>query len=778
MALCLFPLWEVVVTEAEACAAGGELGRAIQRVTWGLHDGDVGPGTWKTGRWMPIQIHFSEIAAGSENVEAEHVQAAKKVRCIIADCDGVNAVYERDLPRVLPEKLELCVQAGNIRGGFTLEVLDAEGGVRQRMEFAEPGTPLDDAREIVLVVGGSTAGMELAVEHLEVPGRLRPLVKRLPSAEFLPADVRALETVGTILVMTQDDAVLESWTPSRVDVLEAWMRRGGMLLVCAGKNGVKMAENGACWGRFLPAEEKSLRVSMPQTAAMEHFAQSAVPVPLLGVTQEYRMPVTRVAWTGPGPRMAETRVLFSQYDLPLAVRSGCDFGRFVCLMFDLEHESLAKWGDRGKLLARLLDFPQQTGKYAGSESANHAYHTGGYDDLSGQLRSALDQFPQVKTFSFVSMIFVFLVYLAIIGPGGFYLMRELRRGDAQGVRALSQTVLAWGFFLVAVGFFCGLCYYFSLTPGADVRMNRAVVVDVSQATGSVRQTLWGNFWTADTGRISLDFPDTPRSTATTAFIYPQDTSLRCLGLPGAFLGGMASKMQFAGRESADSDYRYAVRDGRWRGVPLVARSTKSVEAQHFFALRPDETPFFGTVEDRGNIPYGTVRNPLDTPLSHCMLAYGGWAYDLGTLAPGEEVTIDDRIRRYDLASMLVESEMVEDEESPVKTTKNLRRVTYPYDRGSHDLAYILRAMMFHGATGGKSYTGMNHAYNGWMDCTPSLRSGMAVLCGTVDVGHENALFPDIRVMESASGKPINVGGDENRNVRILRAFIPVGVTPR
>ena len=50
----------------------------------------------------------------------------------------------------------------------------------------------------------------------------------------------------------------------------------------------------------------------------------------------------------------------------------------------------------------------------------------GYDDLIGQLRAALDQFPGVSLVNFTTVSVLTIVYLLLIGPGDFLLLSRLR----------------------------------------------------------------------------------------------------------------------------------------------------------------------------------------------------------------------------------------------------------------------------------------------------------------------------------------------------------------
>ncbi|MDO4550715.1 MAG: hypothetical protein Q4C96_05640 [Planctomycetia bacterium] len=790
----------------------------IKEVRWGIHsDADTG-GVWKPGRWMPIYVFFRTEAEGQGDVqEKKGEEKGKILRCFIKDCDGVTAIYEKKLFGGLPQCVEMCVQAGNIYSGVMLELYDGEGNLLQQKSFPRMNDPLNEARGVILVVGKSTAGAELAVEHLNLPGRLRPLVYHITSAERLPSDPGALEIVDTVIILTEDDTILNTWTQEKVDILEEWMRRGGTLLLSVGKNGKKVVSREDLWGRFLPQGAEVEMLTMPQTTALEHFAHSTVPVPLLGVTEEYRIIVPRMARQIPLPRMDVSRMLFSQYDLPLAFRSTCDFGRFVCVLFDLEHDAVKKWGDRGKLLANLLGFPEKSTAKEKPVSSGKLY---GYDDLAGQFRSALDQFSGLRTCSFAWLILLFAGYLVVIGPLGYYFARKYQGNGTRIGAVLSSAGFSWVFFISMVFVFSALCYFLSQDMPASessfsesrsenafsgtyvsaefsdahasernkiagsVRMNRVTLVDICQNTGRIRQTLWGNIWNSRTGHFTLRFAgndilskhvqgELPVNKISSEHGRKEECRMGCFGLPGAFLGGMTSRTHMMGKESFGLNDAYLVSSGQWKRLPMIARSTKSISAQRMAVLPSEEKPYFGFLHARGDIPYGEIQNPLDVSLENCMLAYGGWAYDLGTLAPGEKIQINDHIRRYDLPSMLVESEMVGEK---MQDIMNYRRVTRPYDRSSRDLSYILRAMMFHASTGGNTYTGLRHDYCSWTDCSSILRDGTAVFCGTVLEGEENAFFSDIHIYREGEQKtkmPLDFKVGQDKRLCVLRGYLPV-----
>ena len=109
----------------------------------------------------------------------------------------------------------------------------------------------------------------------------------------------------------------------------------------------------------------------------------------------------------------------------------------------------------------------------------------GYTDLSGQLRSALDQFTGVQLipFSFVALLIIF--YILLIGPGDYFFLRKI-------VRRMEWTWLTFPIIVLVVsGAAYMLAYYLK---GDQLRVNQADLVDVDAASGFVRGTTWLNIF--------------------------------------------------------------------------------------------------------------------------------------------------------------------------------------------------------------------------------------------------------------------------------------------
>lgn len=694
-------------------------------IAWGIPTAEGGS-LWKPGTATSVRIRILGNGAFTGNV-----------RLTVPDSDGVPIVSEKKVEALLPCEVEMSVRPGLSNADWTLEIFRDESLFFHRKETLK--NPVDAAKKVVLVVGGeSMAGVERAVEQLHIPGKMRPLVVHVSTAEDLPKCPYGWEIVENIVVLTRRESDVDAWDAESLQRLRQWVEQGGFLVLSIGNQTTKMAAS-EHWKSFLPGRFEKL-LPLPQTTALEQFAQSTVPVPLWGVTEEYRIPVAQFS-----DLPKNLHILAQQYDLPMVMQTVWDFGRVTWTVMDLEHESLQRWGDVGRWIAKLLEYTDRSADY---EERHVAGMHRGYNDMSGQLRSALDQFEGLYVVSFWSLTILFLLYLFLIGPGCYYASRQGKY----------REMVSWGLFLGTVAGGTWMVVWLAQTDSQKPRWNRVSVTDVTTHSGKVRQTLWGNLWTPTSGNFTLG--------VTPSQDYPQ-TRLEWFGLPGSFLGGLESTLPVVTSEALSDTCRWE--GNRLEKLPLTSRSTKSLTATHWTKLSqiaPEKTWDFGYLQQRRAVPYGEIHNPLDVPLEHCLLLYGGWAYDLQTLHPGETRKIDDALRRYDVISVLVEAQLIE--EKSFQDEIHYRRVHLPYDQTSTDLEYIVKTMLFYNSTGGRSYTGLENQYQSTMDGTPLLSSGEAILFGRVMEKSEiPQLFADFTLSQKIPEDP------RDQNVRLLRIFLKV-----
>jgi len=420
------------------------------------------------------------------------------------------------------------------------------------------------------------------------------------------------------------------------------------------------------------------------------------------------------------------------------VRQARGFGQIVFLAADPELPPLRQWPDRKLLLARLLDNPPPATLEA--EQSRAILHQG-YTDLAGQLRSALDQFASVTVVPLWLVLALLGGYLLMIGPGDYLLVHKLLR----------RAEWTWFTFpLVTVLFAAGAYVLARWATGTEVHVNQVDLVDVDATTGKIRGTAWANLFSPRTDRYNLAFqPLQPSGEPATGAA----TLTSWLGLPGSALGGMDPST--VDPLVWNQHYDFSERLDAVFGLPIQVRSTRSLTGR--WIGRTANLPQADLV-DEDQMLLGTVTNTLDFPLADCVLAYRRWAYELGTLEPGQSAEIGPMARRRDLETFLTGRKLTSTEASSQK----FRLDTAPlYDQSSLDPVYILRTMVLFDAAGGRRYTGLFNQYQGFVDLTGLLNTNRAVLMGRVPEELSVRRFGAVLLRD---GRPLAAPGDRHLTV--------------
>jgi hypothetical protein len=363
--------------------------------------------------------------------------------------------------------------------------------------------------------------------------------------------------------------------------------------------------------------------------------------------------------------------------------------------------------------------------------------------VAGQLRSALDQFPKVPVIPFWIVVALVLAYLVLIGPVDYFLLRRLG----------GRMELTWVTFPLIVVVFCVGAYVLAHgLKGDQVRLNQVDLVDVDLASGQVRGTSWATMFSPRVERSRVTFEPRELSGKQAA---GAEVVTCWLGLPGAAFGGMSPKT--ATPAVWKEIYECSPRLDALAGVPMQIWSTKSYTARWTAtsSVKPE-----AQIVERDRTPVGTITNTLAVPLSECLLCYGRWAYRLGDLGPGESAQVGLSSERRDLTTLLTGRRLLFEE--------GVERAT-PYDRGSVDVGYIVRAMMFFEAAGGYRYTGLAHRHHGFVDVSDLLKTEHAVLVATGPAADPKSPYHGSRLLHD--GQPLL--GPQDRHTTIYRFVIPV-----
>ena len=447
----------------------------------------------KVGLWTPVEI---TLQGGSESLSGT-------VTVTVPDGDGIpsRVLTPPNKPcQILPGRqttVPLYARIGQVTSEMKVEYI-VEGRVAAR-KFLEASYKADqdhfiyplEAQMLVVSVGPKAMGIEDIPRIKEMDNEHRLVVARVDDIGQLPTSWYGYEGVDALVLSTSQAELYRKLMPegARPDALDQWICMGGRLVLCVGSRADEVLAQNSALKRFAPGRLEKI-VPLRQTGALEMYCGSSVAVPL---GQEGDKSAIQAAKLADVEGIVEAR----EADLPLIVRTPRGLGQIVFVAADLDQGPLDKWGDRPLLLAKLLDLPPGRGQ---EPSDNAALMHNRYTDLSGQLRSALDEFTGVRTipFSFVALLIIF--YILLIGPGDYFFLRKI-------VRRMEWTWLSFPIIVVVVSGAAYLLAYY--LKGDQLRVNQADLVDVDAASGRMRGATWLNVFSPQ--MESFNFSIEPRS---------------------------------------------------------------------------------------------------------------------------------------------------------------------------------------------------------------------------------------------------------------------------
>jgi len=661
-------------------------------------------GIFKTGHWAPVWVTLS---CAGPSVEVELRVAAR-------DSDGVESIlvggHDHRLRLNADGKTVALryVKSGRTGSGLTIRVAGERGELAARsLAAGELGTAEPSTQELLVGLAPGI-GLEEAARKSR-RDRFQPVtVATVVDPQHLPADWYGYDAVDVLVATTGEAGVLEQLTDAQLEALDGWLKLGGRMVLCAGRRGAEVFAAGSRLARFSPGQDAEA-ITQRVTTGLENYAGASERLDAIGGQRARRFGIPMTAVAQARGTVESVEVGGQTGRLPTIVRFPYGLGQITFLAFDPELPPFDQWQGRGALMGRVLQIAG-TSRHAGGEADSRTGQIAhlGYEDLAGQLWSALDQFPGVTRSPFSWIAGLLAVYILFIGPVDYFFLKRFRR--------LSWTWLSSS--LIAV-LFCALAYgVMHRLSGREVHVNHAGLVDIDLEQGVLRGSSWAHVYSPATEKFTLEYRNHPP-----LMIHSPSQSGRVLawqGLPGAGLGGLDSR---AGAALFAEPYLMVIDQtgagtatAGVRDLPIQVSGTKSLMGT-WWALgkAPPAQRLSANVH---GLLAGQLTNPLDCELTDCMVLYENWMYPVtGTLTPGKAVTFDG-VSPRNLEWHLSRRRVVDTKE-----------VVTRWDQASLEVPRILEMMMFYQAAGGAAYTGLTHRYQTYLDLSEHLRTGRAILVG-------------------------------------------------
>jgi hypothetical protein len=684
-------LWAVALLAAWSLAPASSAANDLLT----LQAASVGVGgQYKSGYWNPVRL---TVAAGPQGAKGELV-------LVIPDGDRVPVLYADELRGAIDlasgeaATVLLYGKSGPVGVPMRVELRDG-GRALWSHELREPlvARARPSTQELI-VAAGPPVGIEQAIATIRRPAETSLVAASAASAAELPDRWWGYDGVDVLVLLTSDADFLQALTPEQQTAIVQWVELGGRLVFSVGDRGDEVLAADSPFAPLAPGKLREVSF-LRDRAGLESLTRSELPWDE-EFFQRNRPRVSRLADVHGEVVVDESGNVGND---PLVIRATVGLGEVVFVGFDLAHPSLASWPGRPRLVAALLTrgtAPQQRLEMEARRTVNYL----GYSDLVGQLRTALDQFRGVSMITFTTVAILTVGYLLLVGPGDWLLLNRL--GWPRHITWLTFPLIAAGIGVVAWSFG-------GRSHGTQVRLNQAEIVDIDVERQVARGTVWSHLYSPATtyydAQLEVALPEGVLAAPGAGWLIWQ-------GLPGDALGGLASQQVVL---ASTVPYRAITPDpGRkpaLEGLPVQIASSKALTATWWVRTKVD-------AQDRLALdPYGQLRGqfrqPLPVELSDCLMACGEKLYRLGTLRPGQTVTVDPS------TSLNLEWRLTE------RRFEKTRDVATPWRQDSTDVPQIVQMLMFHEAARGRGYTGMMHRYQPELDLSEHIRLGRAVLVG-------------------------------------------------
>lgn len=713
-------------------------------------------GVYKTGFWTPLRSNAGRADPrwlwaddpDDSPVGIAAIPAAEGGAPVQPGVAPARSDPSRSGPaRSGPEGWRGTVRFGRPQGRVGLSA-DASGADTRVIELPPP---LPGHAPLV-VVAGKLRPIRRACQLLERPDGTRPTAVEVPLAglDGDPLDLDAADALvvcGTSLASRGGRGRAQA-----VDVVDAWVRRGGHMLLLAGESAVALEACGPPLSAWLPGRTRATQADptaglapLRRFAAVELFAKAARPLSF-APTQPPRVPVFRdpVFQAGEdglwedGDTFDGTILLHEGQNptaLPLVTRRAHGLGTITWVGLDLDAAPFADWSGSESFLARLL-----ADRFAAPIRLERPVMPAAAGDLAGQLRRAVDTFPNVSPVPFGIVAILVIGHVAMLYPVSWWVACRLTASRWRGHEVAAWLLLP---FLVAL-FSCGSMLAGGFWSGWKPTRSGCGVADVDVAGGQVRIMAFAGIWSPENGRCSVapaaslealaicggesfrsgeptTRPDESREFRPPDSVAPSSVVVSWFADAGRSLGGSDATTP---HPSLAAD-RYHCVDGAERlvDVPIAAASSRLFEARIDRGAggiaRGDAALFEGRLDRE---PQGTLRGRLVShlpfPLERCQLAYSGWVYTLGTLASDGSFDPAETRGPTSLAASLTRRIAAGDHDAPVA-----------YDRDARDPWRILEVAGFFAAAGSESYAGLPAGRLGRLDMSPLIEANRAVLSG-------------------------------------------------
>ena len=387
-------------------------------------------GYFKYGEWLPVWVTLEN---SGPDVQAE-------VRVRLSDGGGATTfATPADLPTGSRKRVPVYILPNSFSHELEVQLLEEETLLASRKITVRPQP---NVNYLIGLVAPERGALSL-LQTISLPGQQRPVVLIDLTLADLPERVEGLRSLNSLVINAVDTSGLSTGQQA---ALQSWVQQGGRLVIGGGAEALRTAAG--LPDSLLPFTPRSLE-EVEQLDALAEFA---------GGGEEVRVPGPFTVATG---EIRAGRTLLRQEQLPLIQEQAVDRGFVDFVALDLARTPFDAWSGTGSFWEALL-----------SPGANYPewlpYDMSLRQNRASSMPYALSNLPALELPSIRSLALLLAVYILIVGPVNYLVLRWRKRLHLAWVTTPLFTLI------FSAGAF-GLGY---ALHGTDLILNKIAIVEV------------------------------------------------------------------------------------------------------------------------------------------------------------------------------------------------------------------------------------------------------------------------------------------------------------
>jgi hypothetical protein len=430
---------------------------------------------------------------------------------------------------------------------------------------------------------------------------------------WLGYDTIDVAILGTSQAAFFNELVLDS---RRRSALLEWVRRGGKIVLCVGQN-QNLMQSSEEWQRFLPVEFTGMKqtnranVQWPGSAVLDDLADPVRKQPLAIATMKFK-PERDV-------RTLATARLEEGGEMPLVVQAAYGSGRVTIVAADPDEVPFSRWKRQGDFWERVL---RDGGpKFAMPNRSDGLVASETNDSLARNLQSSLESLPQVPVISFSWIALLVLVYIVLIGPLDYLILKKI-------FKRLEWTWVTFPTIVLVASL--GAYWTAHRLKGSEIRIQKVDLVDFDLIEHSATGWSWFSVFSPSQSDFHLSIEPSAAWRLKEPVSPPDLTAL-----------GEAR----VGRQSLfRRSYRFDADAGSLHDVPISVWSVKSLQARWHSWLERSDLPLDVSLRLVGDEVTGRITSRLPVRLHGVTVFHRQHVYQVGILEPGQTVQVTPAAR--------------------------------------------------------------------------------------------------------------------------------------